>query len=224
MMKYKASWFPAILAGLAWIAAIFCYIILLITMPRQPWLWGLSLFLPALFLTVTALLSEQHIFREPLTICSTVLISIAGVIGALCLLVFLCIDAAVNPVTDPGQYKRILGICGHPERESVSAFPSEIPESASDVRFSYHFPLLQGGEELSLQFTLPEEQADQLKAGIESLPDFPAPEYLTKFEFDDAEDGKVWYSHSYKPSDWNHGELGAVFWKGNTFFYYMEDW
>ena len=72
--------------------------------------------------------------------------------------------------------------------------------------------------------TLPEEQADRLKAEAETLPDFPSPEYLTKFEFEDAEDGKVWYSYCYKPGDWNHGELGAVFWKGNTLCYYMEDW
>lgn len=223
-MKYKASWFPAVFAGLAWIVAILLYVLLLMGLPRQPWLWGLSLFLPALFLTATALLSEQHIFRAPLTICSTVLVSIAGIIGALCLLLFLCVDAAVHPVTDPKQYERILGLCGYPERESVSAFPPEIPEGASDVCFSYHFPLLQAGEELSLTMTLPEEQADRLKAEAEALPDFPSPEYLTKFEFEDAEDGKVWYSYCYKPGDWNHGELGAVFWKGNTLCYYMEDW
>lgn len=223
-MKSKTSWLPTVLAGCGWLGGIALYILLLFTMPRQPWITGLLFLLPAALLTAVTVLSEQRIVHGAGTIIGSILITAVGIIGGFLLLLWLSIETAIHPVTDPGQYQRILGLCGYPEEETVAFFPPEIPATATDITFSYCTPLLQGGEELSLQFTLLKEQAEQLKAEIEALPDCPAPDYLREFDFSEAENGRVWYSRSYQPGDWNHGELGAVFWKDNTFWYTMQDW
>ncbi|MGI5894601.1 MAG: hypothetical protein ACOX6P_08420 [Candidatus Merdivicinus sp.] len=224
-MTYKCSWLPTILAGCAWICALAVYILLLFTMPRQPWLWGLCFFLPALLLTGTAILSERHVLHVPGTVFASLILSAAGVIGAFFLLFFLSFDAAVNPVTDPAQYERILSLCGYPEREKVADFPPQIPADAEDVLFSYHTALLQGGEELQLSFSAPPETIARLKIslteqqGYAEIPDW----WVASRDQEDSEMVTL-YAKPYRVSDWNHGTISAAFFRGNTVFFCMEDW
>ena len=62
-MKSKTSWLPSVLAGCGWLGGITLYILLLFTMPRQPWITGLLFLLPAALLTAVTVLSEQRILH-----------------------------------------------------------------------------------------------------------------------------------------------------------------
>jgi hypothetical protein len=85
----------------------------------------------------------------------------------------LAFRAAVQEVTDPGQYQSIVGSLGQNlspgAAKGLMYFPATTPASAIHVRFYYLPHFLQGGTRLQLRYGLPHSQIQSLTDQYEAI-------------------------------------------------------
>ncbi|MBR6424368.1 MAG: hypothetical protein IKS29_00250 [Oscillospiraceae bacterium] len=132
--------------------------------------FGLLLFLPALVLGVLALvrsrISEKLSFRLGLVLLLLGLL--LQIVGGFVLLFFL---GFTDETEDPRFYRRALRRSSYAASElaNLDVFPDSVPEHAQDVAFHFQPAVLQGGEELYLTCTLPQEAVQALEKRLEPI-------------------------------------------------------
>ncbi len=181
---------------------------------------------------------------------------IVGILGVLVFVVFSAFawfaysfNKALEPNESIDQYQKVLA--DWKASGLVDHFPSSVPASARNVKFSSFPGFLQGGGHVQLRMELPEAEAKKLfehatktakqhqdggnsvtlinerKDGLSST----SPHTLAKDAFEFPDDYRIFIFHAepYKAGsghDWNHGESKGmvVSLQRNEVLYYAENW
>lgn len=181
---------------------------------------------------------------------------IGGIVGALVLVAVLAIawfaygfNKALEPIESIDRYQQVLA--DWKQTGLVDHFPSSVPATASDVKFSSFPGFLQGGGHIQLRMELPEAEvrrlyehatktAKQHQDGGNSVTlinerddglSSTSPHTLAEGTYAFPVDYRIFIFHAkpYKKGsghDWNHGESKGmvVSLQRNEVLYYAENW
>ncbi|WP_207648960.1 hypothetical protein [Caldicoprobacter faecalis] len=172
---------------------------------------------------------------------TAVLIVVLGFTSLLAF-IYIAVDVATTTINDTDKYQRVLKVTGYPDNPLIQHFTEKIPGDAKNIVFQYYPGFLQGGTLWGLRFQADpnsienyiyrlskmakcigkpkdsQAQSNGIFSGtFTSLGYFDLPEDFIIF---------VIYSKSYKPDDWNHGQLSlaAVSQQRNEVIFLAEDW
>ncbi len=162
MKTRKLPIVSVILTMLAFICFILVYLLLTCFTIVPHFGTGLLFAIPFLVLGSTTLLAWRGKLSFLAADILSGILAPVFVIGAL----FLCMVLALtDAATDnPAYYSRVLRLSDVKDTAAAELFPDQIPENATDVRFYYTPPILQGGEVFALSFVTDEETIQAYEA------------------------------------------------------------
>ncbi|TRU74435.1 MAG: hypothetical protein EWV55_11020 [Microcystis viridis Mv_BB_P_19951000_S69] len=173
---------------------------------------------------------------------------IGGILGVLVLVVVSAFAwfaysflESLEPIESIDQHQEVLAYWKACGPGLVDHFPSSVPASARNVKFSSFPGFLQGGGHVQLRMELPEAEAKKLfehatktakqhRDGGNPVSG-PSPHTLAKDAYEFPADYRIFIFHAepYKEGsghDWNHGESKGmvVSLQRNEVLYYAEQW
>ena len=222
--KIKQGLFPLIMMIVSFLLFVFFYLELTVWTVEPYYLEGLIFAVPCfIFGLITLLLLTGKLDTFESNVLTGISIPILAFM-MLFVVMFFAFDAATATTTDVRKYHSVLRAVGYPNDLS-DAFPSQIPDDASEVKLFYRPQLLQGSEDFILQFTTDSKtileysvqfskQADEFKESSSSVPNY---KYVSSSldlleEYETESDYKLYLlgAECYKPNDWNHGSFKFV--------------
>jgi len=161
----KLPKFPLIMTVAAFVCFLLAFVFLLLFTILPPYREAMALLIPAVVLGVITLLIYLQILPERAGDILTALLSVLFVFSSIFYTLFLGVFADLEGTKDIGYYEKLYQRLE--DRPGMENFPEVVPESTSEILFSWNPQFLQGAEYFVIRFTPDPETYEQY---IETLP------------------------------------------------------
>lgn len=242
-MEKKRDRAALVLEVVCWIALLGAEFFFLLSFLPWKFLW-VFLFLTLLILAFAICrraLWKQKIF---LRITGAVLAVLSLTTGWVCFSDAAQAAGDIWWTDDLADYDHLEGYPFPGSKDERDIFPYPIPEYASETKFHYNVPFLQGGMIEDLSFCVPPEYVETWEAFFQEKADYPgsyldqgltAHDMTDKLGFPSEYKTYVIYAGNSLDGDnpsldhypgWNHGEVcyGAINTRTNRVYFYESDW